>query len=421
MRQVARGKECARIAPGAERFVWTGSHRGARVRACLVVMAFAAAPAAPASAGGNGGEGASSAPGEPADPQQSAPRWTFSAEALGLGRSVNVNQPLVSRVPGNVPFYVFPTPTPPLYDSATYPGFEALNSNQFRQGLAAGPKLSLTYRGASGYGFEASYFNVLGLNAVKAIGPDAPANWLTMKAPGSFWQTQDFPYQAMAWRDSTNLYGAEANGRFGVSSGVTLLAGLRWIALNDELQGTLTPVDLGEPSWKVDYPSPTLWQIRNPPAGAPIAINPPFWTTRTTNNLYGVQVGVEGKLWEVGRLSLDGQVKAGVYDDRAEQSALVSMAKQLYPARSATSAAAFAGEADLSATFQLAHGFALKAGYEALWLDGVALAPGQISETTTTSPSPSSPSTPVSARALGVNHRSAVLFQGVTFGLAYSF
>ena len=61
--------------------------------------------------------------------------------------------------------------------------------------------------------------------------------------------------------------------------------------------------------------------------------------------------------------------------------------------QAATNAAAFVGEADLQAKYQLAKGLALKVGYEALWLDGVALAPGQIRETYTTSPSPASPST----------------------------
>jgi hypothetical protein len=67
----------------------------------------------------------------------------------------------------------------------------------------------------------------------------------------------------MEWKDATNLYRLEAKRRLSVSPRVTLLAGFRWLQLNDELQGALTPVDLGEPSWKQDYPSPTLWQIRN--------------------------------------------------------------------------------------------------------------------------------------------------------------
>ena len=88
------------------------------------------------------------------------------------------------------------------------------------------------------------------------------------------------------------------------------------------------------------------------------------------------------------------------------------MKKQLFPSRAATSHAAFAGEAGLQVKYQLTKGLALKAGYEALWLDGVALAPGQIQETLTTL---------TSVTALGVNCRSSALFQGGTVGLEYSF
>jgi len=410
-------------------FGWRRDWRGP-ARACLLCLAFAAPPAlSSASAGEDGAAAAPPAGGKgtappgsqtPADAPQSSPRWTFSAEGIGLERLGGADQTLVQRVPGTVPFYAFP-PAPPLYDTAIYPGFEALNSNQLRQGFAAGPKLGLTYRDPSGLGFELTYFDVLGFSAARAIGPDIPANWLVMKAPGSFWQTQDFPYQAMRWKDATTLYSVEANGRLSVSSRVTLLAGFRFLEVNDELQGTLTPFDLGQPTWKMADPSSTLWRIADPPLGTPPAINPPFWTTKTTNDLYGFQIGVDGKLWELGPLSLDGLIKAGVYDDSAGQSALVSMAKQLYPAHAATNAAAFAGEAELNATYQLGKGFALKAGYEALWLDGLALAPGQISQTYTTSPSLLSPSTPISASALSVSRSAAAFFQGLTFGLAYSF
>jgi hypothetical protein len=75
-----------------------------------------------------------------------------------------------------------------------------------------------------------------------------------MKAPGLFWQTQDFPYQGMAWRAATNLNNVEANGRLDITSRVTLLAGVRWLQLNDNLQGTLTPADRSQPTWKQTYP-----------------------------------------------------------------------------------------------------------------------------------------------------------------------
>jgi len=386
-------------------------HRRRLVAACLL-SPLLAAPLATAALAGPLADGRGSSPLQaPVDQAESAPQWTFSAEAIGLTRQGGVNQTLVARVPGDVPYYASSGA-----DSANYPGAEALNSAQFWQSLAVGSKLSLTYRGDSGYGAELSYFGVLGLSATKAVGPDNQPDWLVMKAPGAFWQTQDFLYQAMVWRDATNLHSAEANGRLDLSRRVTLLAGLRWLQLNDSLQATLTPADRTEPTWKLkcsgDSPLELLSNCSDYPGGTLAGIYPPFWTTSVTNNLYGVQVGVDGKVLELGRLSLDGTIKVGLFDNAAEQSTIVSMRKQLFPSRAATNHAAFASEHGLQAKYQLTKGWAVKAGYEALWLDGVALAPGQIRETSTTQ---------TSVSALGVNCRSNVLFQGGTVGLEYSF
>lgn len=330
---------------------------------------------------------------------ESAPRWTVSAEAIVLGRlGGGVNQTLVDRVPGSVPFY----------STSVAPGTEAFNSNQFQQGFSAGPRLGVTYHGNSGFGAELSYFNISDQTDTNTTGPDSPADWLVMKAPGSFWQTQDFPYQAMAWKATTNLYNAEANGRFDLSSRVTLLAGFRWLQLNDNLQGTLTPADQTAPTWK-QICNCTLFQIT---PGGTAGNYPPFWNTSTTNNLYGAQIGVDVKLLELGRLSLYGLIKTGLFDNKAEQSTGVSLQKVVYPSQAATSHASFVSDTDLQLKYQVNRGLALKLGYKVLWLDGVALAPGQIQETSTA---------PSSVRALGVNCGSRALFQGATAGMEYSF
>ncbi len=287
-------------------------------------------------------------------------------------------------------------------------GTEAFNSNQLQQGFSAGPKVSLTYHDDSGYGVELSYFNFFGRTATKAIGPDSPADWLVMRAPGIFWQTQDFPYQAMAWSAATNLYNVEANGRLDLSNRVTMLAGFRWLQLNDNLQGALTPPDQTAPTWKTVCSGCNIFQIT---PGGTAGNYPPFWNTSTTNNLYGVQIGVNGKILELGRFSLEGLMKFGLFDDHAGQSTGVSLQKVVYPSQATTNRVAFVSEAGLQLKYQLGKGLALKAGYEALWLDGVALAPGQIQKTYTLS----------TVRALGVNCGSSVLFQGATFGLEYSF
>jgi hypothetical protein len=341
-----------------------------------------------------------------ADPQADASRWTVSVEAIALERIGGVNRTLVERVPGTVPFLKTLTATGP----------EAFNSSQFQQGFSAGPKIDLIYRGDPVYGAEISYFNISSQRATHVTGPDTPAGWLVMKAPGLFWQTQDFPYQGMAWSDATNLSSAEVSARRALSSRVTVLAGFRWLQLNDTLQGTLTPADRTVPAWKnnCDNTNCTLSEVAQAPLGPLAGPYPPFWTAKTANNLYGLQIGIDGKVIELGRFSVDGQVKIGLFDNNAEQSTVVSLKKTLYPASATTNRAAVAGEAGLQLKYRVMDGLALKAGYEALWLDGVALAPGQIQEILTT---PSS----MPVHALGVNCGSSLLFHGFTAGVEYRF
>ena len=310
-----------------------------------------------------------------------------------------MNRTLVARAPGTVPFLV----------TAITPGVPTFNSDQFRQGFSAGPKIRLAYRDDSGLGFELAYFNVFNQSGTEAIGPDNPADWLIMRAPGGFWQTQDFPYQAMTWSNATSLYSAEANMRLELSPRLTALAGFRWLQLNDSLQGTLTPSDRTAPSWKTNCPLCNIFQIT--PDG-PIGTLPPFWNGGVTNNLYGAQVGIDANILRFDRFSLGGRVTIGLFDNNARQSTGVSIEKVVYPATATANGAAFVSEASLQLKYQVTNGLSLKAGYEVLWLVGVALAPGQIEKTH---------AAPADVRALGVNHGSNVLFQGATFGLEYSF
>jgi len=311
----------------------------------------------------------------PVDQSQVAPpRWTVSADVIILDRIGSVNRTLVERVPGTVP---------PLNLSTT-PGTEALNSNNFRQGFSPGPRIDVIRHGDSGYALEVLYFQTAGWSSARSVGPDNPPDWLVMRAPGGFLQTQDHSYQAMAWEYDTKLYNAELNVRWNPYSRLALLAGFRWVQLSENLQGSLVPSE-----------------------GFP-----PFWNTSTTNNLYGLQIGADGKIWERGRFSLNGLIKAGAYVNHAQESTGVSIFKVVRPSYTATNDAAFVGEIGLQCKYQVSKWLALKAGYEALWLEGVALAPGQIQETYLTPPA--------AVNALGVK-TSGVFFHGATAGLEYSF
>jgi hypothetical protein len=216
-----------------------------------------------------------------------------------------------------------------------------------------------------------------------------------MKAPGGFTQTNQAPQlakQAMVWDYATKLYNAELNVRWNPCCRVTMLAGFRWINLGENLMGTLNPTT---------FPSEQSYWY--------------FWNTTTTNNLYGFQIGADGKLFERGRFSIDVLGKAGIFDNNAEQTTEVSViAKQMRSGSTSTNHAAFVGETGLQCKYQVGRSLLLRAGYEAIWLQGVALAPGQVQETYVTV-------SPIGVQALGVNCNSGVFYHGATAGLEYSF
>jgi hypothetical protein len=175
------------------------------------------------------------------------------------------------------------------------------------------------------------------------------------------------------------------------------------------LSPSMTPTDRTAPEWKTTCPFCNLFQVT--PDG-PIGNLPPFWSGGTTNNLYGFQIGVDANMLQFGRFSVDGRITIGLFDNSAEQSTGVSIRKVVYPTTATANGTAFVSDASLQLRYLVIKGLSLKAGYEALWLVGVALASGQIDQTY---------AAPSGVRALGINHGSKVLFQGVTFGLEYSF
>ena len=329
------------------------------------------------------------------------PRWTVSAEAIVFDRVGTAKQTLVERVPGDVQFYSIPTT----------PGTPALNSTDLNQGFAPGFRLGAAYHVDSNLDLSVSFFHIGDWDSTQSIGPD-PLNWLVMRAPGGFFQTQDYAYQSMTWNYSTELYSAEINAQKKVSNRITVLVGFRWLQLHENLQGTIPPPDIYAPTWK--YGNPTL-SGAVPLSPFPLAPSyPPFWNTSTTNNLYGLQIGADGKLFERGRFSIDGLIKVGGYWNHVTDSTGVSIEKVVYNANASTDHPAFVSEAGLQCKYQITSRITLKIGYEVLWLEGVALAPGQIQDTHTTY-------APIGATALGVNSNSHVLFHGGTAGLEISF
>ena len=288
------------------------------------------------------------------------PRWTASAEFIGLSRIGTGRQTLVTTYPVIAP--------PPASSLIVGQGTERLNSSDLDQGFSSGPQVSLIHHGDCGYDMEFSFFQIDGWTNARTIFPNGASP--VMVAPGSsgsFVQTTDHPTQTMGWAYGTNLYNAELNARWDLCSRVTMLAGFRWIDLSENLVGTVS------------------------------GRTEPFWNTATRNNFFGLQIGELLKIWNCGRFSIDGQMKAGLFDNHAKATSIVSIYRQLCPASASTNHLAFAGEIGLQCKYQATNRLLLKAGYEALWLQGVALAPCQIAKTV------SYGAWPPSAESLGVD------------------
>jgi hypothetical protein len=319
--------------------------------------------------------------------QSCCSRWTASAEFITLDRVGSVPYILMETVPSSVPYGDLPKTA----------GTPVFNASDFRDSFSGGPRLGLIHHGDDGSDLEASYFQIDGWDSYRAIGP-TPDDWLVMRAPGNFLQTQDdYPalQQTMAWDYTSRLYNAEVNMRWHPWRSVTVLAGFRWVNLSEELEGILLPPGTDG-------------------AGT-------FWDTQTKNNLYGMQIGADAKLLERGRFSIDGLLKAGIFDNHVEEQTSVRMARIQFGESDSTDHLAFVGQLGVQCKCQVTRRLSFKAGYEVMWVEGVALAPGQIP--VTYCHGPTTPILPQDGyvQATGVNCSSGVFYHGATAGLEFAF
>ena len=157
-----------------------------------------------------------------------------------------------------------------------------------------------------------------------------------------------------------------------------MLAGFRWAEIRESLNGDEGVLDTTE----------TIW---DPVGGI------------KTNNLYGFQIGADAILLQRGCWTLDGIVKAGIFDNHAEQLTFSSNPEEPFSISDSTNHTAFLGEVGLQAKCQVTDCLTLKAGYQVLWFDGIALAPAQLTNIS------------------GIDTAGTIIFQGANAGLEYKF
>ncbi len=150
---------------------------------------------------------------------------------------------------------------------------------------------------------------------------------------------------------STNLYNYEANWRHSWGSGrVKTLIGFR-------------AMQLGEDMTVADAASP-----------------PQLFLGDVENQLYGGQLGIEGVIWQNCRWEIEGGLKCGIYHNSADFDAAFPQAGPAAVFRAAEEHTAFSGELWLGVNYHLTDCIALKLGYQAMWMEGVAILPEQLDD-----------------------------------------
>ncbi len=145
----------------------------------------------------------------------------------------------------------------------------------------------------------------------------------------------------------SDLHNLEANIRFPYSDCVTLLAGFRYLELDERFYA--------------DIPGDVTLDV----------------TTR--NRLYGAQAGAEASLWRSGRWTLEGVAKLAAFGNAAAQQGVLTTAAPASADRAAEEGVfSFLAEAGLGAVYQVTPRLRIRGAYNILWLGNVALATDQI-------------------------------------------
>jgi hypothetical protein len=258
------------------------------------------------------------------------PLWTVTADALFLRPSATTGQQL-------------------LFDPLQ--GTTLFNASDMPFSCDAGPRLSLIRHGRCGWDFELNFFD--------NVGPIVSAEFPASALPGGVGSvivdnTILLPVDEIVFEECFRLYSNELNLQRPVNEWLTTMVGFRWVEFYD--------------SYSVQ--------------GVESVVSMPFsQAINTHNHMYGFQIGEDALLFErTGRFRINGFAKIGIFHNAADQNSKLSDPAN-FGELSVTangSHTAFLCELGLIGSYYLSQHVALRGGYQVMWIDGVALAPGQI-------------------------------------------
>ncbi len=264
------------------------------------------------------------------------PTWSFAAEGIALQRTNSRHQPLLTGLDSQI--------------------IDTIDATNMEFSVATGYQLSAIRHDVFGTGcdFEIAYFQVDGF-AARSHMPGPSMIVTDVNETGIYVDDAEACYKSA-------LYNGELNLRGCCTDWLTLLVGVRMVELDEHFSagGTLGDGEL--------------------PALAPISLSSRLFQVNTYNHLYGIQLGGEAEVYNMGGpLQVRASCKAGVYDNAAFQNYRTVAIDLFDPAYGADrDQAAFLGEAGVVATYALTQRLAFRASATAMWITGVALAPEQI-------------------------------------------
>jgi len=269
-----------------------------------------------------------------------APLWTVRAGAIFLKREEPTARTLFTNFSG-----------------AT----ELMNAEGFDFETQTGFDFYAKRRLGQCSGVEVRYFGVDSWSADQsASNPTSFANggFLLQPAPGGLANLLFGVPIVGTTIDATalsRLHSTEINLTRDVTDRLTVLAGFRWVELHEEFRA--------DANYSVPFFGPQQWNI----------------DSSVDNHMYGFQLGAAATLLDWRRFSLEGNLKAGVYYNRADVDASITRPASFLDlaASQKTDHTAFLGELGLVGAVQLTDCLSVRAGYQITWIEGVAVATDQ--------------------------------------------
>lgn len=249
------------------------------------------------------------------------PRWTVWAGAIFLDRSDPRAQTLVRTGSTSL-----------------------LDASEMQFGTAAGVDLNALRHGEV-FDVDFRYFQVNDISAHERLFPPSSAE-LNF---ADFYPINCPQFDAFY---NTSIQSVELNLRKNLAPRLAVLAGFRYLALDD---------DLGY-QFDIIGDSFSLFDMH----------------FDAINHLYGGQIGLDGVVFSRGRFQVESAIKAGVYGNDARNAVRISVLE--LPTASVVNRAtqtAFVGDWNVSGIFQLSEHWAVRGGYQLLWVSGVALSSEQ--------------------------------------------